>query len=98
MDVDRSISVATKTGKTKIGINSALKAARTGSAKMIIVASNAPLDMKTDLTYYASLSEIPIFMYDKTSQDLGIVCGRPHLTAFLTIFSAGDSDIMDAVT
>ena len=53
--------------------------------------------MKEDVLRYASLSEIPVIPYPKSSQDLGIACGRPHLTAFVTIFNAGDSDIMSAV-
>jgi len=94
VDLDRSISVATKSGKTKFGIKQAIKAAKNGDAKAIVVAANAPWDMRQDILRYAGLSEIPIIEYPKSSQDLGIACGRPHLTAFVTIFSAGDSDIM----
>ena len=97
VDLDRSISVATKSGKTEFGVKQALKAARNGDAKAIVMASNAPSDMQEDVLRYAKLSELPVIVYPKTSQDLGIACGRPHLTAFVTIFNAGDSDIMQAV-
>ena len=97
VDLDRSISIATKSGKTEFGMKRAVKAARNGDAMAIIVAANAPDQMKEDVLRYASLSEIPVIPYPKSSQDLGIACGRPHLTAFVTIFNAGDSDIMSAV-
>lgn len=97
VDLDRSINVATKSGKTEFGVKHAIKAAKNGDAKAIVMAANAPEEFKADVTHYASLSEIPIIDYPKTSQDLGIACGRPHLTAFVTIFDAGDSDIMQAI-
>ena len=96
VDLDKSINVAIKSGKTQFGAKQALKAARNGDALTIVVAANAPALSKEDVEYYAKLSEIPIISYPKTSQDLGIACGRPHLTAFVTIFNPGDSDIMDA--
>lgn len=97
VDLDRSISVARKSGKTTLGAKAALKAARIGDAKVIIIAANAPQQHKEDLQYYSKLSNVPLINYPKSSQDLGIVCGRPHLTAFLTVFNPGDSDILDAL-
>lgn len=97
VDLDRSINVARKSGKTSLGVNAALKAAKLGNAKAIVVASNALGEHKEDVAYYAKLSGVPLITYPKTSQDLGIACGRPHLTAFVTIFSPGDSDILSAI-
>ncbi|MDH5401287.1 MAG: 50S ribosomal protein L30e [Candidatus Heimdallarchaeota archaeon] len=93
-NLDKAISVAQRSGKTALGVKKALSAARTGDAKAIVIASNAPNQLRDDVTYYANLSEIPVIEYPKTSQDLGILCGRPHLTAFFTIYKPGDSDIM----
>ena len=97
VDLDRSINVARKSGKTSIGAKSAIKAAKLGKAKAIVVAANAPENQKEDVLYYAKLSSVPIIDFPRTSQDLGIICGRPHLTAFVTVFNAGDSDILDAI-
>ncbi|MHA2249568.1 MAG: 50S ribosomal protein L30e [Candidatus Kariarchaeaceae archaeon] len=97
VDLDRSISVARKSGKTALGIKNAIRAAKHGDAKVVIVAANAPFEARQDLEYYAKLSDVPLISYPKTSQDLGIVCGRPHLTAFVTIFNPGDSDILEAL-
>lgn len=97
VDLDRSISVARKSGKTSIGAKSAIKAAKLGTAKAIVVATNAPASQKEDVLYFSRLSGVPIIEFPRTSQDLGILCGRPHLTAFVTVFNPGDSDILEAV-
>ncbi len=97
VDLETSISVARKSGKTKLGMKYAIKAAKLKEAKAIVVASNAPKELREDLEYYARLSGVPIIEYPKTSQDLGVVCGRPHLTAAVTIINEGDSDILNAI-
>lgn len=97
VDIEKAVSVAIKSGKTDIGMKKAIHAAKTGEAKLIIVADNAPRDGREDLEYYANLSGVPLLNYSKTSQDLGIVCGRPHLVAFISIYNPGDSDIMSAI-
>ncbi|RMG34813.1 MAG: 50S ribosomal protein L30e [Methanobacteriota archaeon] len=97
VDLETSISVARKSGKTKLGMKYAIQAAKLKEAKAIVVAANAPKELREDLEYYAGLSGVPIIEYPKTSQDLGVVCGRPHLTAAVTIIHPGDSDILDAI-
>lgn len=42
IDIDKAISLAVKTGKVSFGANMALQNAKTGKAKMIILASNCP--------------------------------------------------------
>jgi len=97
VDLDKSISVARKSGTTELGINSAIRAAKMATAKLIVIAANTPQQQREDLIYYANLSEIPVIEYPKTSQELGIVCGRAHLTSAITIFSPGDSDILSVI-
>jgi large subunit ribosomal protein L30e len=97
VDLDKSISVARKSGDTRIGLKAAIKSVKLNEAKVVVVASNAPENEKEDLYYYANLSQIPILEYPKSSQDLGTICGRPHLTSAITIISAGDSDILKLI-
>ena len=97
VDLDKSISVARKSGKTELGVKTAIKSAKLGDAKAIIIAANAPKEHREDVEYYCSLSKVPIIEYPKTSQDLGTVVGRPHLTAFITLYNPGDSDILSVI-
>ena len=94
VDLNKSISMAVKTGKVLFGANSALKSARLGRARLIIVASNCPKNIRDDIEYYCKLSGIPLLIYRGSSLDLGAVCGKPFMVSALVIREAGDSDIL----
>lgn len=97
MDLDKAIATAVKTGKVLFGSNLALQSARTGRAKLIIVASNCPEEIRRDIEYYCKLSNIPLLTYRGSSLDLASLCGKPFLVAALTIRDPGDSDILKMV-
>lgn len=94
IDVNRSINIAVKTGKVLFGRSNAVKTARIGKARLIIISANCPRDLREDLEYYCKLSTLPIFVYSGTSIDLGITCGKPFMVSALTIRDSGDSDIL----
>ncbi|MEM2946987.1 MAG: 50S ribosomal protein L30e [Candidatus Bathyarchaeia archaeon] len=97
IDVDKAISAAVKTGKVSFGSNSAVQSAKTGKAKVIIVASNCPAEIRSDLEYYCKLSNVPLIVYKGSSTDLATVCGKPFLVSALTIREPGDSEILRLV-
>ena len=74
IDIDKAIASAVKTGKVSFGANSALLNAKTGKAKMIILASNCPKNIKDDIENYGKLSKVPVIIYKGTSMDLAEVC------------------------
>ncbi len=94
MDLDKAITAAVKTGKVLFGANSAIQSAKTGKAKMIVIASNCPQKIREDLEYYCKLSKIPLLVYEGTSFDLGVACGKPFIVSALTIREPGTSDIL----
>ncbi|MEM3616497.1 MAG: 50S ribosomal protein L30e [Candidatus Bathyarchaeia archaeon] len=97
IDIDKAISTAVKTGKVSFGSNFAIQSAKTGKAKMIIVASNCPAKIRSDLEYYCKLSNVPLIVYRGSSTDLAAVCGKPFLVSALTIREPGDSEILKLV-
>ncbi|MHA1305030.1 MAG: 50S ribosomal protein L30e [Candidatus Heimdallarchaeaceae archaeon] len=97
MDLNRSIRIAVDTGKVSFGAKSATKSLLNKKAKLVIIAENTPENIKADIEYYSSLSDIPVLKYPGSTLDLGATCGRPHFVAALTIFETGDSDILDAI-
>jgi len=97
IDIDKAILTAVKTGKVSFGSNSAIQSAKTGKAKVIIVASNCPDEIRKDLEYYCRLSNIPLITYRGSSTDLAAVCGKPFLVSALTIREPGDSEILRLV-
>lgn len=97
MDLNKSIRMAVDTGKVLLGSEKTIKAALSGNAKMIIVASNCPTERKQDLKHYTQLSDVPVLEYVGTAIELGNVCGKPFPVAAMTVLDAGNSDLLDAV-
>jgi large subunit ribosomal protein L30e len=94
IDINKAIATTVKTGKAFFGTNNAIKNAKTGKAKLIIIASNCPRKNHEDIEYYCKLSNIPVIIYNGTSIDLGVVCGKPFMVSALTVREPGDSDIL----
>jgi len=94
IDVDKAIATAVKTGKVSFGSNTALQNAKTGKAKMIVLAANCPKDIKEQVEYYGKLSKVPIMTYKGTSMDLAAVCNKLFIISALSIRETGDSEIL----
>jgi large subunit ribosomal protein L30e len=94
IDVDKAIATTVKTGKVTFGANNAVKSAKMGRGKLILLASNCPRNVVDDVTHYAKLSGVPLVTYKGSSLDLGLICGRPFMISALTVREPGDSDIL----
>jgi len=94
IDINKAIATTVKTGKVLFGTNNAIKNAKTGKARLIIIASNCPRKNHEDIEYYCRLSNIPIIVYNGTGIDLGVVCGKSFMVSALTVREPGDSDIL----
>ncbi len=94
VDVNKQIQIAVKTGKVTLGVKEALDAARFAKAKLLILASNCPVQDKADIIQYAKQSSLQVYNYQGTSLDLGSACGKPFVVAALTIKEPGDSEIL----
>jgi len=94
IDINKAIATTVRTGKVSFGTKNAVKSAKIGKAKLIIVAANCPQEIRGDIEYYCKLSDVPIVIYNGTSIDLGSVCGKPFMVSALTIREPGDSDIL----
>lgn len=96
-DIERELVNALKTGKVVLGSRKTLRYVKTGKAKAVIVAANAPPELKNDIVYYAKLSNIPVYIYPGTSVELGAVCGKPFVVASLSILDPGNSRILELI-
>ncbi len=92
--MDKAIATAAKTGKVSFGSNSAMQNAKTGKAKLIILATNCPKEIREDIEYYCELSKVPLITYKGSSIDLAAACGKPFIVSALSIREPGDSDIL----
>lgn len=96
-DIEKELVNALKTGRVILGSRKTLKLVKLGKAKAVIVAENAPPEIRDDIIYYARLSNIPVYVYPGTSLELGAVCGKPFTVASLAILDPGNSRIIDLI-
>jgi large subunit ribosomal protein L30e len=94
IDISRELQVAISTGKVLIGHKSTRKALLAGQAKMVILAANAPVDIRSDLEYYAKLSGTPIFVFPGSSLELGTAAKKPFKISAMAIIDPGQSEIL----
>ncbi len=97
IDIDKAIAAAVKTGKVSFGANAALQNAKTGKAKIIILAANCPKDIKEQVEYYGKISKVPVMTYKGAAMDLATVCNKPFIVSALSIREAGDSEILKVI-
>ena len=97
IDVDKAIATVVKTGKVFFGTKVALQSAKTAKAKMILLASNCPKDIKEEIEHYGKISRVPIMTYKGTSMDLANVCSKLFVISALSIRETGDSEILKVI-
>jgi large subunit ribosomal protein L30e len=97
IDIDKALASAVKTGKVSFGSNTALQNAKTGKAKMIVLASNCPKDIKEQVEYYGEISKVPVITYKGTSIDLAEVCSKLFIISAMSIRETGDSEILKVI-
>ena len=95
--IDQELRLALSTGKVQLGSKAAVRELRRGRAKLAIVSSNCPREVKEVIDNYGKLSEIPVMEHPKDSVDLGILCGKPFPVSAMVINDPGDSKILDLV-
>ncbi|UCG45997.1 MAG: 50S ribosomal protein L30e [Candidatus Bathyarchaeota archaeon] len=94
MDVNKAIATTVRTGKVLYGASDAVKSAKTGKAKLCILAANCSPHIRMRIEYHCRLSGIPVIAYSGINIDLGAACGKPFPVSALTIKDSGDSDIL----
>ncbi|MGQ4834043.1 MAG: 50S ribosomal protein L30e [Candidatus Asgardarchaeia archaeon] len=97
VDFANSLRIALRTGNVILGFERTKKSIIEGNAKMIILASNTPKDRLEEIKYYSKLANIPIYIYEGSSKDLGALCGKPFMVSAISIIDPGDSNILDLV-
>ncbi len=94
MDLQKSIRMAVDTGEVLLGRNEALRSLNAGKSKLIVLAGNAPNDLKIGAKKRAQMAGIPLYEFEGTSMELGSLCGKPYPISVLAVIKEGDSDIM----
>ncbi|WP_054841737.1 50S ribosomal protein L30e [Vulcanisaeta distributa] len=94
IDISRELQVALNTGKVTLGYRESLKAVIDGSAKLVILASNAPAEVMNTIQYYAKISNVPVYVFQGSSWDLGAAVRKPFKISTIAIIDPGESNIL----
>ncbi|MCT8336213.1 50S ribosomal protein L30e [Methanoculleus sp. Afa-1] len=92
MDFNASLRKAVKTGTVLLGQNKTQESIEEGKAKLIVVARNSPESVKN----LVNEIDIPVYVYEGSSVQLGKACGRPYVVSALAVVEPGESDILNA--
>lgn len=90
-----AIRLAVESGEIKFGARNSIKDSLLGKAKLFVVASNIPSEIKERVEHYSEVSGIPVIGFDGTTLELGSVCGKPFPVSVLSVHEPGASPILD---
>lgn len=93
VEIDKALRKALKTGEVWLGSKRTIKALRDGEAKLVLMASNCPEEIKEEIGKYST----PTIEYKGDNMALGGVCGKPFSVASLAILEPGESEILNAI-
>jgi len=92
--VDRELRRAVRSGKVIIGSDKTIKAVKLGNAKLVVLASNYPRDLREKIERYGKLAGVSVYTYPKDNVALGLACGKPFPVSALSVVDPGDSSIL----
>jgi len=92
--ISSRLQLVIKSGKYTLGYKQALKSLRSGSSKLILIASNCPPLRKSEIEYYAMLGKTTVHHFGGSNVALGTACGKLFRSSVMSIQDAGDSDIL----
>jgi len=74
MNIEEMIKRAIKENRVVVGYRRSLKYIRNNVPEVVILAKNAPENIKKVILN----SNVKVVIFDGSSKDLGTICGRPH--------------------
>jgi len=90
-----AVRLAVESGKVEFGGKAGISSVLQGSAKLVIMAGNAPSDVKGRVEAYSKSSGTPLIQFEGSSMELGSVCGKPFPVSVVSVFEEGSSNILE---
>lgn len=85
MSLIDEIQSALKEGKVIIGYKKSLEFIKNDSPKIIVMSQNIPEKRRGEVEHNAKLSAKKIEIFEGSSKELGVICGRPFPIMLLVI-------------
>lgn len=85
MTIVEDIQDALKSNKLILGYKESIKFIKTNSPKLVVIAKNVPEDMRKEIEYNTKISGSKVEIFNGSSKELGLVCGKPFPVTTLVI-------------
>jgi large subunit ribosomal protein L30e len=76
--ISSRLALVMKSGKVTLGYKSTIKTLRSGKAKLVLIAANAPPLRKSELEYYAMLAKTPVHHFSGNNVSDKCLCNGFH--------------------
>ena len=83
--LSEEIQSAIKANNAILGYRRSIKFIKLNQAKLIVMANNIPEQVKSEMEHVAKLSDSRFEIFNGSSKDLGVFCGKPFPISVLTI-------------
>jgi large subunit ribosomal protein L30e len=85
MTLTETIQAALKANKTIVGYRKSIKFIKSNTPKLVVVAKNSPESVKKEIEHNAKTTGVKVEVFEGSSKELGIVCGKPFPVTTLVI-------------
>ncbi|MEM3369257.1 MAG: 50S ribosomal protein L30e [Candidatus Micrarchaeia archaeon] len=94
IDIEKSIRISVDTGKIEFGTRTCKHLAAHGTAKLILLAGNCPMNLKNEIIDICKNSNVPYKELKYPSIELGSLAGKPFPVLMMAVIDPGDSEIL----
>lgn len=85
MKIEDEIQDALKGKKAILGYRESIKFIKLDEPKLVVVAKNIPENMKKEVEHNAKVSKLRMEIFEGSSKDLGVICGKPYPVSIVVI-------------
>ena len=83
--IEDEIQDAMKGQKAILGYRQSIKFIKLDEPKLVVIAKNIPENKKKEIEHNAKVSNVRMEVFEGSSKDLGVICGKPYPVSIVVI-------------
>ncbi len=95
VELSKELPLLFKTGRVVYGYKEVISSLYHSKILGVIVASKIPKEIFEKIIYYCKLSNVPYYIFEGTSRELGKLCNKPFVITSIAIINQGESSILE---
>ncbi|MEM5790545.1 MAG: 50S ribosomal protein L30e [Candidatus Aenigmatarchaeota archaeon] len=85
MDLIKEIQMALKENRVIIGYRESIDFIKSNKPKLVVMAKNVPENMRKEIEHNAKIFDLEVIVFEGSSKELGVICGKPFPISTLVI-------------